>query len=183
VGGSPTIAADLYDILQVAPNADQETITASFRRLLFKFHPDHNASADAAAKTAEITRAYRVLGDAEERQRYDQTRTLPGPHRRDVPRVVLGLGNLTMYDWLDIKPKHRAIQWRDGIWGQISSQFPLCKQRHCLVLLQIDPLTGHQIYQHGDPGPVMEIDPGQGEFRLIKQWLEDCHATEDGRWG
>src|SRR5437868_2386880 len=128
---APTASGNLYDVLQVEPGADQEAITASFRRLLFKFHPDHNPNPDAAAKTMQITHAYRVLGDAGERARYDRTRA-PSVHtRRDVPRVVLGLGNLTMYDWLDDKPKHRQVNWRDGIWGQISSQFPLCKQRHC----------------------------------------------------
>ncbi|HEX6513557.1 MAG TPA: DnaJ domain-containing protein [Chloroflexota bacterium] len=169
---------DLYEVLGVAQAADEATIMAAYRRLVFEHHPDRNSSPDAAARTAEITSAYRVLSDPVRRARYDER------HARQrspdgIPWAILGTSKLTLYDLLERKPKHRHISWQPGIWSAISNYFPDCKARRCLVLLKIDPLTNEQVYQHGDPGPSLRIDPGKGEFRLLAGWLARCHQMED----
>ncbi len=170
---------DLYEVLEVTPDADQASITAAYRRLVFTFHPDRNRSPEAAARTAEINSAYRVLGDPTERARYDQRRAPSTKTRSPIPRAVLGTSKLTLYDFLDRKPRHRHVRWEPGIWSAISNHFPTCKARGCLVLLRIDPLTAQQLYQHGDPGPTLKIDPEKGEFRLLEPWLAHCHELED----
>jgi hypothetical protein len=175
------MASDLYEVLGVTPEADQAAITAAYRRLVFKYHPDRNSSPEAAAQTAEITGAYRVLGDPLQRARYDTGRAAPPKARQAVPRAVLGTSKLTLYDFLeqDRKPRHRRVRWQEGIWGAISNHFADCKARGCLVLLRIDPVTNQQVYQHGDPGPTLRIKPDQGEFRLLEPWLAHCHQLED----
>jgi curved DNA-binding protein CbpA len=173
------MAKDLYEILGVGPDADQAAITAAYRRLVFTHHPDRNSSPEAAARTAQITNAYRVLGDPTERARYDSRRSASAKDRQPVPRAVLGTSKLTLYDFLDRKPRHRHVRWEAGIWSTISNYFPECKARRCLVLLRIDPANGQQVYQHGDPGPTLRIDPQRGEFKLLEPWLAHCHQLED----
>jgi hypothetical protein len=169
----------LYDVLGLSPEADHAAITTAYRRLVFEHHPDRNSRPDAATRTAEITSAYRVLSDPVQRRRYDERLAPPGRKSDPIPRAILGTSKLTLYDFLDRKPRHRQITWQPGIWGAISNHFGDCKARGCLVLLRIDPATNDQVYQHGDPGPTLRINPNRGEFKLLHPWLAHCHQLED----
>lgn len=64
--------ADYYEVLQVSPRADHETIERVFRYLAHRFHPDNLETGDAERFT-ELVDAYRVLGDSMERTKYDLT--------------------------------------------------------------------------------------------------------------
>jgi curved DNA-binding protein CbpA len=61
---------DFYEILQVSPNADQDTIQRVFRLLAQRFHPDNKDSGNEGA-FKEVMEAYRVLNDPEQRAAYD----------------------------------------------------------------------------------------------------------------
>ena len=61
---------DYYEVLQISPNAEPETIHRVYRLLAQRFHPDNNESGNEA-RFRQIVEAYRVLGDPEERARYD----------------------------------------------------------------------------------------------------------------
>lgn len=50
-----------YKILGLEPGADKAGVKKAYRRLAKKYHPDVNATADAAEKFLEITRAYDEL--------------------------------------------------------------------------------------------------------------------------
>jgi curved DNA-binding protein len=65
-----TFFTDYYEVLQVSPNADQETIQRVFRLLAQRFHPDNQDSGDADAFN-EVLTAYRVLSDPEQRAAFD----------------------------------------------------------------------------------------------------------------
>lgn len=61
-----------YEILEVSPNASSEVIRAAFKSLTQKYHPDRNpGNSDYAKKTQDISLAYSVLGDSENRAAYD----------------------------------------------------------------------------------------------------------------
>ena len=62
--------SDLYEILQVSPRADRETIERVFRHLANRYHPDNRESGDAD-KFSELVEAHRVLSDPEQRATYD----------------------------------------------------------------------------------------------------------------
>jgi len=61
---------DYYEVLQLSPNADSDTIQRVFRILVKRYHPD-NATTGDDRKFNEIVLAYRVLSDAEKRGAYD----------------------------------------------------------------------------------------------------------------
>ena len=64
---------DHYEVLGVPRTASQKEITAAFRKLARKHHPDLNAGdKQSEAKFKEISQAHDVLSDAKKRSLYDQ---------------------------------------------------------------------------------------------------------------
>jgi len=61
---------DYYELLQLNPNADTETIERIFRHLAKKFHPDNTQSADIE-RFEQIVEAHRMLINPEIRAGYD----------------------------------------------------------------------------------------------------------------
>lgn len=62
--------ADFYEVLQVSPHADGDTIERVFRHLAKRYHPDNAESGDPDRFT-QIVDAFRVLSDPEQRASYD----------------------------------------------------------------------------------------------------------------
>ena len=64
---------DYYEILGVKRDASESEIKKAFRKLARKYHPDvAKDQADAEEKFKEINEAYEVLGNPENRSKYDQ---------------------------------------------------------------------------------------------------------------
>lgn len=64
--------ANPYTILGVEPTASAEQITKAYRRLARKLHPDLNPGDKAAEERfKDVANAYRLVGDAEKRKRFD----------------------------------------------------------------------------------------------------------------
>ena len=61
---------DYYEILQVNPNADPDTIERVFRLLAKRYHPDNKSTGDAGRFT-QLSEAHSVLSDPEKRANYD----------------------------------------------------------------------------------------------------------------
>ena len=61
---------DHYETLQISPNADAETIHRVYRLLAQRFHPDTQQTGDSA-RFRQITEAYHVLSDPEQRASLD----------------------------------------------------------------------------------------------------------------
>ena len=67
------MAADPYQTLGVARNADEAEIKKAYRKLAQQHHPDANrGDANAEERFKEISGAYDVLGDPEKRKKYDE---------------------------------------------------------------------------------------------------------------
>lgn len=75
---------DYYELLQVNPSADPETIHRVYRFLAQRFHPD-NKETGSEARFRQLHEAYTVLSDPEQRARYDVKYQ---QHRNDRWRLV-----------------------------------------------------------------------------------------------
>jgi DnaJ family protein A protein 2 len=64
---------ELYEILGVAVDVDENGLKRSYRKLALKFHPDKNqGNEEAAEKFKQIGHAYEVLSDPDKRTLYDR---------------------------------------------------------------------------------------------------------------
>jgi len=75
---------DFYEVLQISPNADPDTIHRIYRLLAQRFHPDNQETGDTA-RFRQITEAYHVLSDPEQRAAFDVRH---GSVRQERIRVV-----------------------------------------------------------------------------------------------
>lgn len=65
---------DYYQVLKVSTKATNVEIKSAYRRLARKFHPDVNDGAEESAREfANIAKAYEVLGNPQERAKYDRS--------------------------------------------------------------------------------------------------------------
>ena len=63
---------DYYAVLGVAQDASEAAIKKAYRKLAMESHPDRNKDAGAEERFKEITEAYEVLRDPEQRALYDR---------------------------------------------------------------------------------------------------------------
>jgi len=64
---------DYYEVLQISPNAEPETIHRVFRLLAMRYHPDNPETGDASM-FLRLNQAYEVLKDQAQRSAYDLRR-------------------------------------------------------------------------------------------------------------
>lgn len=68
---------DFYQILGVSKDVSDAELKKTYRKLARKYHPDSNpGDAAAEARFKEISEAYSVLSDKEQRSEYDQIRAM-----------------------------------------------------------------------------------------------------------
>jgi curved DNA-binding protein len=66
------MARDLYSVLGVSRDADEEAIKKAFRKLAMKYHPDKSPGKANESKFKEINQAHEVLSDKKRRALYDE---------------------------------------------------------------------------------------------------------------
>src|SRR5262245_46440409 len=68
---------DFYQVLGVSKDISEADLKKTYRKLARTYHPDSNqGDAAAEAKFKEISEAYSVLSDPEQRKEYDQIRAM-----------------------------------------------------------------------------------------------------------
>src|SRR5215467_10767140 len=65
---------DYYELLQISPNAESETIHRVFKMLANRYHPDNQETGDMD-KFVMLNRAYETLSRPDLRSEYDQIYT------------------------------------------------------------------------------------------------------------
>ena len=68
------LTKDFYKVLGVSKDASDSDITKAYRKLARKYHPDLNKTKEAEEKFKDISEAYDVLSDKQQRQKYDAIR-------------------------------------------------------------------------------------------------------------
>ena len=144
--------ADLYEILQVHPSAHPEVIQAAYRRLAQIYNPDRNRVADAAARMAEINRAYEVLRNHRQRAAYDRQRVGAGN----------SAGGATVADTIRAK----SFQLVNDA-GQTRAELSLDQDGDpVLVMNDRNGKRRFRIYQSEDGSQRLEINDRNGKRRL-----------------
>src|SRR5215468_9825535 len=64
------MAKDLYSVLGVPRDADEDTIKKAFRKLAMKYHPDKNPGKANEQRFKEVNQAHEVLSDKKKRALY-----------------------------------------------------------------------------------------------------------------
>lgn len=97
---------DYYKILGVDKTASQDEIKKVYRKLAMQHHPDHNPGDKVSEeKFKEINEAYQVLGNEEQRARYDRL----GASYNQWQRTG-GQGNFNWEDWFSWQPGAQSAQ-------------------------------------------------------------------------
>jgi curved DNA-binding protein len=81
---APAASRDFYDTLGVSRNVTAEELQRAYRKLARTYHPDVNKDPGAEERFKDISEAYDVLSDPEQRRRYDAF----GSDFRQVPPDV-----------------------------------------------------------------------------------------------
>jgi molecular chaperone DnaJ len=116
-------AEDPYQVLGVEPSATAAEIKAAYRALVKRHHPDAGGDAE---RILALNAAWEVLGDRQQRRRFDEARQAPAPdptrggrrgpgspHRRSVEQD----GDLISWLQLVYAPIDRLL-------GQVINAFP-----------------------------------------------------------
>jgi curved DNA-binding protein CbpA len=59
-----------YEVLQISPRADQDTIQRVFRHLAKRYHPD-NADSGDAGRFKQLVDSFQIISDPKQRAKYD----------------------------------------------------------------------------------------------------------------
>ena len=65
---------ECYEVMQLSPNADAETVSRVYRILAFRYHPDNKETGNSEM-FLRLSEAHQILSDPEKRANYD------APHR------------------------------------------------------------------------------------------------------
>lgn len=68
-----------YDTLKITPHATQNEVKSAYYKLTLQYHPDKNKSEYAKQKFQDISEAYEVLSNHEQRKIYDRGMLLRRP--------------------------------------------------------------------------------------------------------
>jgi curved DNA-binding protein len=82
MASDPTI--DHYEVLQISPTAEPETVHRVYRLLAQRLHPDNNETGNAT-QFRLVSEAYQIISDPEQRARYD---VVHAQRRQDRWRLV-----------------------------------------------------------------------------------------------
>jgi len=104
---------DPYKVLGVAKTAAAEEIRKAYRALAKRWHPDTNPDKpEAEARFKEISAAYALLSDAEQRARYDRGEIDASGAERAPPGPSPGAGG-----WRDFAEGAGGARYRSGPGG------------------------------------------------------------------
>ena len=70
---------DLYEVLEIGPDADEGDLRRAYQKLARRYHPDiRPGDSEAEERFEEVSRAYEILADPDLRRRYDALREQQG---------------------------------------------------------------------------------------------------------
>ncbi len=137
---------DYYNVLDVPREAGPEQIKRAYRSLAMRFHPDRNPDDPIAEQRfKDVTQAYKVLSDSQERIRYERLGPLYDPNGRPPsPADVTGVVGRMWSNLFGRKPRADGEDLRHTIAVTLE-EVATGTERDCEVprLLRCAPCHGH----------------------------------------
>ncbi|MBI3680055.1 MAG: J domain-containing protein [Acidobacteria bacterium] len=127
---SPSEFVDYYELLQVSPNAEADTIQRVFRLLAQRYHPDNKDTGNDQL-FQQLLKAYQTLSDPAQRAAFD------GQHRSQVKL------NWQIFDKEDA-PQGREAEYRkrEGILSVLYRKRQFTPNQPGMNLKEIEDLLG-----------------------------------------
>jgi molecular chaperone DnaJ len=107
--------SDLYVVLEVTREANDDDIKKAYRRLAMVYHPDRNSAADAESRFKEIAEAYQILSDPDKRAHYDRFGSVPSGG--SGAGYGQGFQHVDLSEALNIFMRDIGFNGLDGIFG------------------------------------------------------------------
>ena len=150
---------NLYDVLNVAPDAEPVVIEAAYRALMKKYHPDQ-AAGDGEGRpggAADINRAFEILRDPSRRADYD--------HREWTRRQAVRLAELQKVAPASHRPR-RAFGWGGWFVALLLgiALFVIVQGRNGLI----PPVAGAKLAEAADAEPDLRSQPVRIEPSFIR---------------
>jgi hypothetical protein len=121
---------DYYDVLQISPKAELQTIHRVFRMMAARFHPDNPETGDLE-EFLRMKKAYTVLSDPERRAEYDK--------RREVAEA----GTMPIFELRDFVTGVEAeANRRLGVLSLLYNKRRMDPDRPGVSLLDLEQLMG-----------------------------------------
>ena len=124
-------SGDYYEVLQVNPTAEPDTIHRVYRLLAQRFHPDNRETGNAS-RFREISEAYHVLSNPETRAQYDAVH-----HERQQERWRLVSNGHESENNFEIEQNQRLT-----VLEVLYTQRRVDSSATGMFLLEIERLTG-----------------------------------------
>src|SRR5258705_13203754 len=92
------MGSDYYELLRLTPAATFNEVHKAYRSLAMQYHPDRNATPDAASMMVALNEAYAVLSEPSRRRAFDLERSraeafdIAGPILRAAHETLLKQG-------------------------------------------------------------------------------------------
>jgi len=83
---------DFYEVMQLSPNADADTISRVYRMLAFRYHPDNKETGNSEM-FIRLSTAYQILSDPEKRANYDGRPAARRIRDKNLNQVAAFTGN------------------------------------------------------------------------------------------
>jgi curved DNA-binding protein CbpA len=169
---------DYYTVLEIPPSAEPAEVSAAFRRLAWRYHPDRNPAPGATLQFQDINEAHQVLSDPERRAEYDaqwhpELRARPTPPRAPV-RPHSHRGSRSRHRMRAVLVALFAFVFVSGTWALIftvmtttryaiadnspgaQSSFNADASQTCAISMEMYPVT--YIDEHGRQSTAWETD-------------------------
>jgi len=169
---------DHYEVLQISPNADTETIRRVYRMQAQRFHPDNLDSGNAEA-FRRISNAYEVLIDPQRRAAYDRD------HREARQRAAIGVPPATP----GAPPVMDEMQRREKILGLLYSRRFSHPQQPSLNLRELEALLHtpkgeleFSLWYLKESGYLIRTDSAHHTITLKGVQFAEALKTGDAKW-
>jgi len=144
---------DYYKILQVDSLAEQEIITAAYRKLADKYHPDLNKKTASNKRMTEINIAYEYLNDPEKRKQYDEEWS-----RRNIKNDSPGFQNVGNTNSEETPPPEQPkTKYQQKSKGSVRNKYRIILlSSACLIVIFL--LTWHFAFSSTNKTPTSTVN-------------------------